>query len=171
MKDELTIMDAEQLRALGHPLRLRVLDALSDGDELTNRELASRLGVDPGHLHFHVRLLHRAGLIERCESRGRREKPYRIAASTFRVAPELASSGLARDAQAAVLASVERAWSAYAAAGRFRSAQLTVRVRPDQLSGLLRELAERAAVLEDRNTDPLVVTLFAHPPAPADEGD
>ena len=39
----------------------------SDG-ALTNRELAARLSVDPGHLHFHVRMLHRAGLIELAET-------------------------------------------------------------------------------------------------------
>ena len=54
--DVLTIERAEQLKALGHPLRLRVLEMLGgEGEEpLTNRELAQRLGVDPGHLHFHV---------------------------------------------------------------------------------------------------------------------
>ena len=40
--DVLTIERAEQLKALGHPLRLRVLEMLGgEGDEpLTNRELA-----------------------------------------------------------------------------------------------------------------------------------
>ena len=38
---------------------------------LTNRELANRLSVDPGHLHFHVRMLHRAGLIELAETGGK----------------------------------------------------------------------------------------------------
>ena len=64
-RDTLTIERPEQLKALGHPLRLKVLQVLSETDEaLTNRELAARLSVDPGHLHFHVRMLQRAGLIE-----------------------------------------------------------------------------------------------------------
>ena len=60
--DVLTLDKPEQLKALGHPLRLRVLETLgaSDTERLTNRELASRLDVDPGHLHFHVRMLLRA---------------------------------------------------------------------------------------------------------------
>jgi len=37
--------------------------------------LAARLSVDPGHLHFHVRRLHRAGLIERRIERGARKPP------------------------------------------------------------------------------------------------
>ena len=64
-QDTLTIERPEQLKALGHPLRLKVLQVLSETNEpLTNRQLAARLAVDPGHLHFHVRMLQRAGLIE-----------------------------------------------------------------------------------------------------------
>jgi DNA-binding transcriptional ArsR family regulator len=87
--DVLTIERAEQLKALGHPLRLRVLEMLGgEGEEpLTNRELAQRLGVDPGHLHFHVKMLLRAGLIERAGGGKGREKPYRSVATTVRVAP------------------------------------------------------------------------------------
>src|SRR5919108_1442786 len=94
--DILTIERPEQLKALGHPLRLRVLEMLgqSEGQYLTNRELAQRLGVDPGHLHFHVRMLLRAGLIALAEGGHGREKPYRAVARTVRVTPELVSSGL-----------------------------------------------------------------------------
>ena len=58
MQETLVIDKPGQLKALGHPLRVRVLEMLGqDGDwQLTNRELAQRLGVDPGHLHFHVRM-------------------------------------------------------------------------------------------------------------------
>ena len=74
MQETTLILDKpEQLKALGHPLRVRVLEMLGqEGDwQLTNRELAQRLGVDPGHLHFHVRMLLRAGLIELAEANGR----------------------------------------------------------------------------------------------------
>ena len=84
MLDVLTLDKPEQLKALGHPLRLRVLETLGakDTEHMTNRELAGRLGVDPGHLHFHVRMLLRAGLIELAESGQGREKPYRAVART-----------------------------------------------------------------------------------------
>src|SRR6267378_2897731 len=92
--DVLMIERAEQLKALGHPLRLRVLEMLGGEGEkpLTNRELAQRLGVDPGHLHFHVRMLLRAGIIERAQGGKGREKPYRAVATTMRVAPQLLQS-------------------------------------------------------------------------------
>ena len=87
--DVFTIERAEQLKALGHPLRLRVLEMLGDegGEPLTNRELAQKLNVDPGHLHFHVRMLLRAGLIEPAEGGKGREKPYRAVRARSASAP------------------------------------------------------------------------------------
>src|SRR5438067_13222936 len=91
---------------------------------LTNRELAQRLGVDPGHLHFHVRMLLKAGLIELADSAGRgREKPYRAVAKVLRVAPELLAAGGASDLQAAMIDQVQRAHAPHSAAGAFRSPQ------------------------------------------------
>ena len=127
----LTIDRPEQIKALGHPLRLRVLELLGEtGEELSNRELASRLGVDPGHLHFHVRMLVRAGLIRPVEGAGRaREKPYRAVAKAIRVAPELLGTG-STDIHAAMLEEVQRGWEKFGPEGRFRSAQLTARLKP-----------------------------------------
>ena len=106
--DVLQIERPEQLKALGHPLRLKVLQVLADSDRpLTNRDLAARLSVDPGHLHFHVRMLNRAGLIELVESAGR-EKPYRPVAKQFKVGPEIRAAGLATELQAAQLRELER---------------------------------------------------------------
>src|SRR3954466_4477920 len=126
----LTIERPEQLKALGHPLRLRVLETLSkDTDEpLTNRDLAQRLSVDPGHLHFHVRMLLRAGLIGLASGGKGREKPYRAVARTVRVAPELVSSGLGTDVRASVLDDLQRAWASFGASGDFRITQTTVRI-------------------------------------------
>ena len=72
--DVLTLDRPEQLKALGHPLRLRVLEMLGeeDGEALTNRELAGADRVStPGHLHFHVRMLLKAGLIRLAAERRR----------------------------------------------------------------------------------------------------
>ena len=169
MRDILEIQRPDQLKALGHPLRLRVLETLGthDGGELTNRELANRLGVDPGHLHFHVRMLLGAGLIELVERSGGREKPYRAVARHVRVAPELIASGAANDARAAMLDQVRQGWVEHASSGNFRSAQLTVHVEPEQVRELFRQFVEEAARLEDETKEPLVVTFFSHPPSHA----
>src|SRR5215213_9458939 len=168
MQETLILEKPEQLKALGHPLRVRVLEMLGQEGEwqLTNRELAQRLGVDPGHLHFHVRMLLKAGLIELAASEGRgREKPYRAVAKVFRVAPELLAAGGASDLQAAMIDQVQRAHTLYSAGGTFRSAQLEVKLTMEQALELMSESLERAREAEDESADKMVITMFAHPPA------
>ena len=133
------------------------------------QELAQRLGVDPGHLHFHVRMLLKAGLIELADSEGRgREKPYRSVAKVFRVAPELLSAGGASDLQAAMIDQVQRAHGLYSAGGTFRSAQLEVKLSMEQALELMSAFLEEARVVEDESAEKLVLTMFAHPPAHQD---
>ena len=164
LEDVLTISRPEQLKALGHPLRLRTLELLGENDEqLTNRQLAQRLGVDPGHLHFHVRMLLKAGLIERSEPGRGREKPYRAVSRTIRVAPELLTSALTNDLHAAVLNEVQEGWAKYGPEGRFRSAQMTVRMDPERVRELWAELSKKADELEDTSKEPLAITLVSHP--------
>lgn len=161
----LTIDRPEQLKALGHPLRLRVLELLGENDEqLTNRELAQRLDVDPGHLHFHVRTLLAAGLIQRVDGGHGREKPYRAVANTIRVAPALLQSpGAVGDVHKAILDEVSNGWSKFGPQGKFRSAQVTVRIAPEKVRELWDMISERVDELEDEREDPLVITLLSHP--------
>lgn len=168
----MTIDRPEQLKALGHPLRVRVLEMLG-GDEkwqLTNRELAQALAVDPGHLHFHVRMLLRAGLIELAPGSGKgREKPYRAVARMFRVAPDLLAAGHGNDLQAAMLDEVQRSFVAYSSDGRFRAAQLTIRLDQAKAVELAEKMIEDARGVEDESAGKIVLTVFAHPPATRDE--
>src|SRR5919201_57526 len=53
---------AEEAKAMGHPMRLRILRLCLD-QELTNKQLAERLGKDPGTLLHHVRILVNAGFL------------------------------------------------------------------------------------------------------------
>jgi DNA-binding transcriptional ArsR family regulator len=171
VQEQLVLDKPEQLKALGHPLRVRVLEMLGEERDghLTNRELAQRLGVDPGHLHFHVRMLLRAGLIELAENGARgREKPYRAVARTFRVAPELLASGGARDLQAAMIDQVQRAHALYSPQGTFRSAQLEIRLPLERALELITAFLEAARDVEDDDADKVVLTMFAHPPAAQD---
>jgi DNA-binding transcriptional ArsR family regulator len=164
--DVLTLDRPEQLKALGHPLRLRVLETLgTEHEHLTNRELAKKLGVDPGHLHFHVRMLLRAGLIELAGGGHGREKPYRAVARTVRVAPELLSSGLTAELRAAMLEEVRRGWAEHGPEGTFRSAQVTARIPPERALELIEELVERAREAEDPALEPLIITAVLHPPS------
>jgi DNA-binding transcriptional ArsR family regulator len=174
LKETLVLKEPEQLKALGHPLRVRVLEMLGQEGEsgewqLTNRELAQRLGVDPGHLHFHVRMLLKAGLIELAEANGRgREKPYRAVAKVFRVSPELLATGGASDIQAAMIDQVQRAHGLYSSEGTFRSAQLEVKLPLERARELMGKFLDEAREVEDAAADKIVLTLFAHPPAQQD---
>lgn len=171
MQETLVLDKPEQLKALGHPLRVRVLEMLGQDSEgeLTNRELAQRLGVDPGHLHFHVRMLLKAGLIELADNGKRgREKPYRAVARVFRVAPELLASSGAQDVQAAMIDQVQRAHTVYSPQGTFRSAQIEVRVPMEKAVDLMTRFLTDAREGEEDQADKIVMTMFAHPPASQD---
>src|ERR1700722_11066997 len=75
-----------EVKALGHPLRQRIL-RLCGQHELTNKQLADRLGKDPGTVLHHVRQLVEAGLLGpaavRTGESGALEKPYRSAGQSW----------------------------------------------------------------------------------------
>ncbi|MGC4192916.1 MAG: winged helix-turn-helix domain-containing protein [Thermomicrobiales bacterium] len=82
-----TISTVEQIQALAHPVRQEVLRVLSSGPK-TNKQLASRLDIAPGRMHFHVQELVKAGLVELVEEVPRGgviEKYYQPTAMTFRM--------------------------------------------------------------------------------------
>src|SRR3954471_544729 len=162
-RDVLEIERPEQLKALGHPLRLKVLQVLGESDEpMTNRELAATLAVDPGHLHFHVRMLHRAGLIELATAAGR-EKPYRPVAKHFKVTQEIRATGLASDLQAAQLRELQRGFDLFATDGEFRSAQVHTKMEIEKVRELLNDLVQRLSDEEDESQPQWTITVAFHP--------
>lgn len=65
------------VRALAHPLRLRLLDELRFGGPATATLLAHRVGESTGATSYHLRQLHRHGYVEDAEPRGGRERWWR----------------------------------------------------------------------------------------------
>lgn len=69
----------EELKALAHPLRLRIL-RLCLHEALTNKQIADELGKDPATTLHHVRMLVATGFLAaqqvRSGNRGALEKPY-----------------------------------------------------------------------------------------------
>lgn len=61
--------------ALGDPARLRIVDALTDGD-LAPSDLASRFGIGSNLLAHHLRVLEGAGLVVRRRSEADRRRTY-----------------------------------------------------------------------------------------------
>lgn len=71
-------LDPRSLRALAHPLRMRILDLLSDHGPSTSARLAERLGENTGTVSWHLRHLAEHGYIEEEEGRGtKRERWWR----------------------------------------------------------------------------------------------
>ena len=61
---ELAELIARRFRAIGDPLRIRILDLLRDG-ELTVNELAERLGAGQQNVSKHLAVLAEAGVLDR----------------------------------------------------------------------------------------------------------
>jgi DNA-binding transcriptional ArsR family regulator len=80
--------DEARLRAIGSPLRLRVL-RLCAFEARTNKELAGLLGVNPGTMLHHVRTLVQTGFLAaepaRSGAQGAREVPYRATGLSWRM--------------------------------------------------------------------------------------
>ena len=74
-----------QMRALAHPLRLRVLELFAE-EPRTTMQVARLLGEPPTRLYHHVNALDRAGLLRLRETRAKRgttEKWYEAVAHDF----------------------------------------------------------------------------------------
>ena len=79
MSLEVTDGQQERLRALAHPVRLRILSLLT-GHAMSSAGLARELGLKHAAVSYHVRQLERAGFLEVAETRtvrGGHERRYR----------------------------------------------------------------------------------------------
>jgi DNA-binding transcriptional ArsR family regulator len=72
-----TVTDPAAVRALAHPLRLRLLDLLRFDGPSTATALAGRVGESSGSTSYHLRQLARYGFIEEAPARGGRERWWR----------------------------------------------------------------------------------------------
>jgi DNA-binding transcriptional ArsR family regulator len=71
--------EVTSLRALAHPLRLRLLRLAAETGELTTSVASLRTGESSANCSFHLRLLARHGFLESAAGRDRRERPWRLA--------------------------------------------------------------------------------------------
>jgi DNA-binding transcriptional ArsR family regulator/SAM-dependent methyltransferase len=76
---------AEMLKAIGDPIRLRIIDALRTGSKNVG-DLAELLGTEIANISHHLGILHAAGLLER-EKHGR-FKVYRLRAGILATTAE-----------------------------------------------------------------------------------
>jgi DNA-binding transcriptional ArsR family regulator len=66
------------IRALAHPARLAIINALATGEELTATQCAELTGLSPSATAYHLKFLERYGVAETAPPRpDRRERPWR----------------------------------------------------------------------------------------------
>lgn len=134
---------AAEAKALAHPLRQRLVRLLS-AEDLTNRQLADRLGADPATVLYHVRILAGAGLVEqlpvRHGTRGAREKPYRSTGRSWWLDDPLA--GTAPDVRFGPVELAMEELRASAPGDRATFATFTLHLTPEDVTELDRRLLE-----------------------------
>lgn len=74
----LRVNNPRSIRALAHPARLAIINALATGDELTATQCAELTELSPSATAYHLKLLERYGFAEPASPRAdRRERPWR----------------------------------------------------------------------------------------------
>lgn len=98
IEEEMTIDSLDALKVASDPLRLRLLERLTE--PRTVKEVAAELGVVPTSLYYHVGLLARHQLVRIVGTRlvsGILEKRYQVTARRLRVAPALLNIAVTPD--------------------------------------------------------------------------
>jgi DNA-binding transcriptional ArsR family regulator len=72
------LTDPKAMRALAHPVRLALLEALAEAEPLTATEAGERIGESPANASFHLRQLAKYGFVEEAEAGKGRRRPWRL---------------------------------------------------------------------------------------------
>jgi DNA-binding transcriptional ArsR family regulator len=82
----LRVEHPRSIRALAHPARLAIINALATGEELTATQCAELTGLSPSATAYHLKFLERSGFAEAASPRpDRRERPWRATGRRIRV--------------------------------------------------------------------------------------
>ncbi|HEX5579604.1 MAG TPA: helix-turn-helix domain-containing protein [Candidatus Limnocylindria bacterium] len=153
----------EEMRTLGHPLRLRILRLALDRP-MTNKELARRVGRDPGTVLHHVRRLVDGGFLAaepvRTGRRGAIERPYRATGKSWavRMAPTAHHT-------AAVMEAVRAEVLEAGPDSAISTLRLGVRLRRGDLAELrrrIRALGDEFAQRDDPGGQPVGILAVIH---------
>jgi DNA-binding transcriptional ArsR family regulator len=91
-----TVSDARTMRALAHPVRIALIEALVIGGAMTATEAGERIGESPTTCSFHLRQLAKYGLVEEAGGGRGRARPWRLTVIGLGLAtPEDAETELA----------------------------------------------------------------------------
>jgi DNA-binding transcriptional ArsR family regulator len=186
------ISDPKTMRALAHPVRIALLEALGREGQLTATAAAEILDESPGNMSWHLQTLAKYGYVEEAGGGKGRSRPWRIASvsnrfRTFSEDPEFDAAGEALESSFLERAYGRlREWWARRASYSFawRDAAFT----SDSLGYLtaeeMAELGEEVAALFGRYRDrilnkelrppgsqPTQLIAFGHPIPPTPSGN
>ena len=80
------IDDPLSVRALAHPLRLRLRSIVGHAGQLTAADAARELGISHALASHHLRQLAKYGFVEQVGGADRRERPWRLVDTSYTVA-------------------------------------------------------------------------------------
>lgn len=108
--DDRRVLDAGALKALAHPLRVRIFDLLSQRGPQTASSLAEELGESSGSTSYHLRALAKHDLIREVPGRGTaKERWWARPEGAIEIgAPDAADSPAAREASQIVVTETYR---------------------------------------------------------------
>jgi DNA-binding transcriptional ArsR family regulator len=159
--DVAAVTTPEQFKALGHPMRHRLLFALGQG-QATISQLATALGSNKGNIAHHLKVLADAGLVRPAgtrQVRGGTEQYYRRAARGLKF-DDAATTEVTFRALAAEIAAAEP--EPFLA---LRTLRLTAE-HAEQLAATLRDLADQAEDAVDQPRYGLLLGLYQPAQAP-----
>ena len=81
LEDVRELTDSRTLRALTHPVRIELIEALLLGGAMTATEVGERIGESPTTCSFHLRQLARYGFVEEAGGGKGRSRPWRLTAT------------------------------------------------------------------------------------------
>jgi DNA-binding transcriptional ArsR family regulator len=160
------VADPRAMRALAHPVRLALLDALGVRGPLTATEAGEAIGESPTTCSFHLRQLAKYGFVEEAGRGAGRRRPWRLAhvglhfsdvhedAATATAATAL--DGVMRERRIGRMragmearARQPREWQEVTGASQF-----LLHVTPEELRALDEEITELLIRHRDRVADP-----------------
>lgn len=190
--DRRKLTDPKVLRALAHPLRLALMEALLREGPLTASAAAAILDDSPGNMSWHLNVLAKYGFVEEAEGGRGRSRPWRLVnlGTEFDEDPDDVELDLAGEAFTRVILerNIERArqwlderrsFPAKWRSAAFYSNSVTY-LTPDELRGLGDEMTQLLNRYRERSLDrsqrpegsrPVHVSAIGHPLVPTPSGN
>lgn len=101
-----SVRDPVEIRALAHPLRLKLHELVGREGAMTAAQAARQLGISQALASHHLRQLAKYGFVEQASAADHRERPWRVTSTSYSWAETVADpeSSLAADVLEQLLA-------------------------------------------------------------------